>query len=489
MRRGYGFLITLLAAVATVGLSAQSLEQLVDAALSRDSELDRLELSRSQLDLQYTLEDLGPPLALSLGTGSNGLSLQTNGGADGPAAAASAAPAWRYSLHPFAEITLSGDHTIRTTGSVSGSADEAPGLRSVGLSYGWNAGALGDTRADRVTMATRDDARADADRRLADRTFAVRRTVTERARLLIESEAAITEAQRAVDDAEAAIAQAQALGSAAAQSAAGEELRIGLARARRLLERRLLEHDEAIRDLEQLTGVRIAQAPALASGDPVSPAEDPAATREYAGAFRDADLARLRYGSDSDDPVTLALDAEYGYTPEDDAGAGPAIPALHTVGGGASIGIGDWTLTLGSRVRVSQDPDRVPVASTTSLGLTWTLPNARRDELEGAIDQIDLSRALLTFEATVDAIRDELELLQAQRRSLSERSLQLEESRLLAELRLLEAERRLELGLTSTDTVDDRREALEDIAFEQQLLAYDRELFRLSVLALTGESE
>lgn len=475
-------------------LSAQSIDQLIVMARAEDEELQRLELARERLELQYALEDLGPAFALSLGTGSGGVSLQTNGGVSGPAGTAASAPQFSYALRPQAVVTIDGEHTITADASFSGTTDTSLELQSAGAGYRWEAGVVGRSLTDRVTTAVREDARLDADQQIHDRELQITRMVLQGARALLAAEAALVEAEIAVDSAADSLDEALTLGNVGPESAAAEELRIGLARAERIAARRETELADAARDLAELTGVALEQAPRLASrpGDPEIPevaAVDPLAGVEYRSAERDFRVAELRYGSEESEEVTLGVNSDYDYVPAVPGQTGPDLPPLHTIGGGATLGFGDWSFELGTAVRISEDPDRVPLATTTTIGLTWTLPNSERDTIEARLDAIDLEQAALVLQNAEDAVRDTLHELAVDRRALAERVLQLEEDQVLAQLRLDEASRRFELGLVGEELLSEREAAVAELLFDAQLLAYDIELYALSVAAITGESE
>lgn len=493
MRVQHGFAIGLLLLACVV--SAQSIDDLVAGAVAADEDLERLQLARERLDLQYALEDLGPPFALSLGTGGGGLSLQTNGGASGPAAQASGAPALSYTLRPQAVVTVDGDHTITADAAFAGDSDEALALESAGLGYRWELGVLGRTLDDRITDAVRENARLDADQQIRDRERQIRTLVLQRARAVLASEAALVEAAIAVDSAADALDDALALGTVGTGSAAAQELRVGLSRAERIAGRRSLELEEAIRDLRELTGITVTEAPRLVADSARSSepravtGDEPAAGPQYQAALRDYRIAELRYGTEEPDRATLSVNSDYSYAPGRSQQIGPDLPALHTAGGGASVRFGDWSVELGTSIRISEDPDLVPLATTTTLGLTWKLPNAERDRLEARLDSVDLEQAELALRNSEQALTDELQQLVTERRALVERLIRLEEDRELAELRLAEARRRFEVGLVGAELLEEREAAVAELVFDGHLLAYDVALFSLTVEAVTGERE
>ena len=81
-------------------------------------------------------------------------------------------------------------------------------------------------------------------------------------------------------------------------------------------------------------------------------------------------------------------------------------------------------------------------------------------------------------------IRDDLQELVAERRSLQEQVEQNDENRLLAELRLGEAERRFDLGLVGAAVVRERTETLVATEVRRMLLAYDIEMYATRLSAL-----
>ncbi|MFP4377179.1 MAG: hypothetical protein ACLFP4_09055 [Spirochaetales bacterium] len=63
------------------------------------------------------------------------------------------------------------------------------------------------------------------------------------------------------------------------------------------------------------------------------------------------------------------------------------------------------------------------------------------------------------------------------------------EARRGAELRLSEAHRRFELGLLGADVLENREQMILDLEFEEELVAYDVELFVLAARAVGGVAE
>jgi hypothetical protein len=485
MKARHAITLGLLLVSATV--FAQSLDDLVASATKMDETLRQLELSRERLDVQYALEDLRPAFMLSLGTGNSGLSIQTNGGAEGPVSGGS--PDLSYSVGPRAVMTLNGDHSITAEASLSGSSEHSAELRSAGAAYTWNIGVPGTSLEDRVSALVQENARLDADQQIADRARQIRQLVLQQSRAVLAAEAALVEAVIAVDSARTAQAEARALGSTGPESAVALELTITLDRARRIAERRELEVTEAIGNLAEFTGIVVEQAPRFPSVPTPEPVPDAISGPRYEGSIRDYRISELRFGAGKPDEASFSASASYRYTPSQEQALGPDLPALHTLGAGGAVEFGDWSFELGTSFRLSEDSDIAPVATTTTVGVTWALPNTLRDSLESRLDEIDLERAVLTLESSKGSIQEDLQDLAVERRALVEREVQLEEDLTLAELRFAEAQRRRELGLAGNDLVAEREAALERLTFDRQLLAYDVELFALAVAAITGESE
>lgn len=480
--RNFLSLLTVLTTFTTPTV-AQTIDDLVVAAVEQDARLAELHLVRQQLDIQYELADLKPPIALSIGTSSDGIAFQTNGGARAPVSSTAASPATQFALAPFAEVSLAGDHTLHADLNISGSEGNQLTLDSTGVAYTWNPKTSQATDA-RVHALSREDARSAADQRIEARVVAVRLLVLKAARRLLLAETLVAEARPAVDSATDALEESVALGSVGPEGAAAEQLRVQLARAERVLANREVEMAEAARDLSELTGLETPRAPRMEL--PSLPAVELAVgeTARYRAATRAAQITRVAHGDEGGEPVELVLDAFYDYAPAVDATSGTGTPALHTLGAGAAFGFGDWSLYLSSSARVSGDPTVVPLATTVALGLTWQRSFGRREALEDRFSEIETERAELVLTQVEQTIRDDLQELVAERRSLQEQVEQNDENRLLAELRLGEAERRFDLGLVGAAVVRERTETLVATEVRRMLLAYDIEMYATRLSAL-----
>ena len=467
----------------TTPMVAESIDDMVSAAVEHDTELAELHLVRQQLDIQYELADLKPPIALAIGTSTDGIAFQTNGGVGAPVASATPLPAWQFSLTPFAEVSLAGDHKLHADLNISGNEGSHLTLDSTGIGYTWNPN-TGPTRDDRIRALTREDARSLADQRIEARVAAVRLLVLKAARRLLLAETLVADATLAVDSARDALEESVALGSVGPEGAAAEQLRIQLARAERVLTNREVEMAEAARDLSELTGLDTPRAPRMEV--PTLPTVELAVeeTARYRAATRAMQITRMAHGEDDGDPVELVLDASYDYVPRVNAVSGTGIPALHTLGAGASIGFGDWLLSLRSSARLSEELAVVPAATTVALGLTWQSSFGRREVLENRFSEIETERAELILQQVEQAIRDDLQELVAERLSLLEQVEQNNENQLLAELRLGEAERRFDLGLIGTAVVEERKAVLVATEVRRMLLAYDIEMYATRLSAL-----
>lgn len=470
----------------TTSMLAESIDDMVSAAVERDAELAELQLVRQQLDIRYELEDLKPPIALAIGTSTDGVAFQTNGGVGAPVSSATPVPAWQFSLTPFAEVSLAGDHKLHADLNISGNEGNHLTLDSTGIGYTWNP-KTGATRDDQIQALTREDARSLADQRIEARVAAVRLLVLQAAQRLLLVETLVADARLAVDSARDALEESVALDSVGPEGAAAEQLRVQLARAERVLANREVEMEEAGRDLSELTGLDTPGAPRM--DVPSLPTVDLVIeeTARYRAATRAMQITRLAHGVDDRDPVELVLDASYDYAPAVNEAPGSETPALHTLGAGASIGFGDWLLSLRSSARLSEEPAVVPVANTVTLGLSWQSSFGRREALEDRFSVIETARAELVLQQVEEAIRDDLQELVAERRSLLEQVEQNKENQLLAELRLGEAERRFDLGLVGSAVVEERKEALVATEVRRMLLAYDIEMYATRLSAFEQE--
>jgi hypothetical protein len=433
-------------------------DDLVRSAQVRDPELARLELAARRLELGYALEDRVPAVSISIGTAGSGVVLRTSE-AD-----------WGITATPFVDLSLDGEHGIRGSASFEGGTDPL----SVGpaLDYQWNVGSLGASREDELTEVTRHDARADAEDRIADRRAALREAVLSALRELLRAERFLAEAVREEELAREELSEGRALGRLAEGSAGELAAEVELARARRAVDLRNRDLEEAQDALTELTGRESVETGAFALPElsqlPVTHLQGPA----YAAALRDYGLAELRHAAPEGEPPSLALEAGYAFTPEE----------FHSVSAGSELAFTSWSVSLSTEVQLTD-----PTQTITALTFSYTNVDRGARRLEEEISRNERLQAEARLEIAEAALVDERSSLATQEKALLEDILRLEEDRFLAELRLTEARRRVERGLAGEDSIEALQFELAGLDVDERILALEILSFNARVSFFMGE--
>lgn len=451
-------------------LAAQSLDELIGAALDRDPEYQRLRLLADRQELQYERSDHEPRVAVTLGSaGSASLAVRTDGGS-GPTT--NPEEGFALDVIPRISVAFPDGHQLSAQSTIAQVGDE-PTL-SPAVTYTWAPGPLGETAEDRLQDLERSDARNDTRDAIASRERAVAASVRSALRQTTVAMRQHRLAVSALSDAEEAFTDAQTLGNPSPGTAAYLHLQQQRDRAERALVLRETALEDVRRDLQQLVGYdppslggleELAELPAIA---PLPP--DAANSADAVAAARNLALAEARLaeeaGRNGRNPPVLELSVGWSFAPETQTQA-----SRQQLGAGVGLQFQNWQVGLDTDLVLGTDG----LPSTTGLSLQWRMPDRRADSLDLALVRTDRDIAVLDFQKSQESLRDELENMAVTRRQLEEAALQLTEDELVLELEITEARQRVQRGLASAST-------LEDLDDERQRLAFDRMELALDIL-------
>ncbi len=470
-------LVAALVVLLSAPAGAQSVDDLIRAARASDPEYRRLQVMQERLELQYRRADHSPALSLTLGSATAGsVSLRTAGGVE-----PGGDPDRAVSLQvvPRASLGLGDSHSVNLQATVESGADDLQVTPSV--NYGWNPGPIGQTSADRLQELERTDARLASAEALATREHVIGNLVRAALRNLTQAQRQRDQAASALETARDALSDADTLGSPSPQSADYRELQLELAQATRSLQLRELALDDALRDLEQLTGISVDGGfpPLLLTTGMPALAEVPESglnSHTHLAALRSVELAEARLTEEADEngatPPSLSASARWSRSPGTEL-SGPRQQL------GAGVGLLWERFTLGLDTDLALGGGDVP--TTTRLTVQWQLPDRRADSLDLALESASTELAELSYAQVLRQLRDEREGLLSERRVLEDAIARHSEDAELLDLRIAEATRRVERGLAAT-------ELLETLEEQRELMEYDRVLLQLDIMNYNAEA-
>jgi len=281
------------------------------------------------------------------------------------------------------------------------------------------------------------------------------------------------EIRAAVDE----LATVDALGTYSEDSASYKELEIGIDRLERNRERLERTRDARWEDFEAFVGMSVEDLPE-ALPEPaleLPPDPDPSWNSDVYLADIDERFARLELEDVQADFIPrLSVSGSYGLSIKDNFSA----VENHVISAGFSGGFEDFSI-FGS---LSGNLSGKTVSA--AFGFSWSQPDDRAEGLTVQIEENDLTVAGLKLEAARESFDASLEDLETRLLDLEDRSLRQEETRMITELKLQEAEARFELGIINEDALEAARWAVDSLVYDEFTLAVDKLLAECDIQGL-----